>query len=145
MTIKGKSFGSIFLQATTSFSAIYIWWFAVMTIKNAIQKNFQIHPRWALRLFMVANGVWFIRVWPSAWRILTNGGFGSYPENVVAFFTYVLPLQLILLELYFLSLKKNQSRLQWIVAIVIFVFTLIMTVGIYGNIGSWLTKVQKVY
>ena len=80
-----------------------------------------------------------------AWRLLTNGRFGPYPENVVAFFTYILPLQLILLELYFLALKKDHSRLQWIVAIAIFVFTLIMIAGIYGNIGSWLTKVQKVY
>jgi len=123
MTIQGKSFGSFFLQAVTSLSAIYICWFALMTIKNAILKNFQAHPKWALRLFMMANGVWFIRVWPSAWRILTNDRVGSYPENVVAFFTYVLPLQLILLELYFWALKKNQPRLQWVAIITIFAFT----------------------
>jgi uncharacterized membrane protein len=145
MTIKGKSFGSFFLQAATAFSAIYICWFAVMTFKNAIRRNIQAHRKWALRLFMVANGVWFIRVWPAAWRILNNDLFGPYPENAVAIFTYVLPLPLILLELYFVALQKKQPRLQWIAIITIFVFTLIMIAGIYGTIGNWLSKVQKLY
>ena len=94
---------------------------------------------------MVANGVWFIRVWPSAWHILAKDLFGAYPENAVAFFTYVLPLQLILLELYFVALKKKQPRLQWIAIITILVFTLIMTVGVYRNIGNWVSKVQGLY
>ena len=48
-----------------------------------------------------------MRAWPGAWHILINGFFGSYPENAVAFFTYVLPLQLVLLEFYFVVLKKS--------------------------------------
>jgi uncharacterized membrane protein len=145
MTILGKSFGSFFVQAATSFSAIYICWFAVMTFKNAVRRKIQIHRKWSLRLFIVANGVWFIRVWPAAWGILNNDFFGVYPENVVAFFTYILPLPLILLELYFVALKKKQPRLQWIAIITIFVFTLIMTVGIYGTIDKWSSKIEKVY
>lgn len=145
MTIKGKSFGSLFLHVTNSLSAIYICWFAVITIKNAIKKNFKTHRQWALRLYMVATGIWYIRVWPSAWNILKTDFIGSYPENVVAVLTYVLPLQLILLELYFLAMKKKQPRLQWIAVIAIFVFTLIMTVGIYGTIGKWFLKVEKVF
>jgi Predicted membrane protein (DUF2306) len=149
MTIQGKSFGSFTLHVFNSLSVIYILWFAVMTIKNAIGKNFQAHRQWALRLFMVANGVWFIRVWPDAWHTLKTwhvlNNFGTYPENVVAFFTYVLPLQLILLELYFLALRKKQSRLPWIVSIAIIACTLIMMVGIYGTINGWQLKVLKLY
>jgi hypothetical protein len=145
MTIQGKSFGTFFLHVVNSLSAIYICWFAVMTIKNAIDKNFIEHRKWALRLFMIANGVWFIRVWPSAWKILNNNLFGSYPEYSVAFFTYILPVQLILLEFYFLAQTKNQPRLQWVTTTAIFVFTLIMTVGIYGTIVNWFSKVEKVF
>ena len=145
MTIMGKSFGSFFLQLATSLSAIYVCWFAIMTFKNAIRRNIQTHRKWALRLFMMANGVWFIRVWPNAWRILNNDLFGVYPENAVAFFTYIVPLQLIILELYFAALKKNKPGLQWTAVIIILVFTVIMAVGIYGVTGSWLAKVQKIY
>lgn len=145
MTIMGKSFGSLFLHVVNSLSAIYICWFAVMTIKNAMAKKFKIHRRWALRLFMIANGVWFIRIWPSAWNILDIDRFASYPEKTVAFFTYVMPLQLILLELYFWVQKKNQPRLLWMAIITIFAFTLIMEAGIYGTICNWLSKVEKVY
>ena len=145
MTIMDKSFGSFFVQLATSVSAIYICWFAVMTFKNAIRRNIQTHRRWALRLFMMANGVWFIRVWPNAWRLLNNDLFGSYPENAVVFFTYIVPLQLILLELYFAALKKNKPGLQWTAFVIILVFTVIMAVGIYGVTGNWLAKVQKVY
>lgn len=145
MTFQGKSFGSLFLQAATGLSAIYIWWFAAMTIINARKKDFRAHRQWALRLFMISNGVWFIRVWPSAWHVLDNGNFGLYPENVVAFFTYILPLQLILLELYFWALKKKQPLLQWATVIVIYLFTAIMIAGIYGTISKmWLSKVQSV-
>lgn len=145
MTIQGKSFGTFFLHVVNSLSVIYICWFAVMTIKNAMNKNFNEHRKWALRLFMVANGVWFIRVWPSAWSILNNGLFGSYPENTVAFFTYIIPVQLILLEFYFWSQEKKQARLQWAANTAIFVSTLIMAVGIYGTIINWFSKVEKVF
>lgn len=145
MTIQGKSFGSFFLHVTNSLSAIYICWFAAMTIKNAMDKNFQEHRKWALRLFMLANGVWFIRVWPGAWKILNNDFFGAYPENVVAFFTYILPVQLIMLEFYFWVQKRNQPGLQWMATITIFVFTLIMTVGIYGTTANWYSKIVKVF
>ena len=107
-----------------------------------MKKKFQTHRKWALRLFMVANGVWFIRVWPSAWNILH---LGSYPENLVAVWVYVLPLQLILLELYFFALKKHQPRLQWATTIIIFVFTLIMAVGVYGTSSNWFAKIGKLY
>jgi hypothetical protein len=146
MTLKGKSFGSVFMQTITSLSAIYICWFAIMTVKNARKKDFRIHRQWALRLFMVANGVWFIRIWPGAWSILSNNHLGPYPENVAGILTYVLPLPLIFLELYFLALKKKQAFFQLITAIFIFLFTLIMIVGIYRAINSmWLPKVQSVY
>lgn len=145
MTIMGKSFGSTFLHIVNSLSAIYICWFAVMTIKNAVARKIKMHRRWALRLFMIANGVWFIRVWPSAWYVLDMSSFASYPEKTVAFFTYVVPVQLLLLEFYFWVLKKNQPRLQWTAIITIFVLTLVMGIGIYGTISNWLPKVQQVY
>jgi uncharacterized membrane protein len=145
MTIMGKSFGTTFLHVVNSLSAIYICWFAFMTIANARKKKFQVHRRWALRLFMVASGVWFVRIWPAAWKILTNGQWGSYPENAMAFFTYILPLQLILLEFYLIALRKNNPRLQWAAGISILLFTLIMTVGIYGTTANWASKVGKIY
>ncbi len=59
-------------------------------------------------------------------------------------FHLVLPLQLILSELYFFELKKKQIRLQWTTIITIFLFTLIMIAGIYGTLSYWIPKVAKI-
>jgi uncharacterized membrane protein len=61
------------------------------------------HRRWALRLFMVANGVWFLRLGLMGWYLLT-GGVGMTdqldgPVNImIDFGSYLVPLAV--LEMY---------------------------------------------
>lgn len=73
---------------------------------SARRRSFGAHRRWALRTFIAASGVWFMRVGYMAWA-LTTGGAGIGPrmagpfDLVWAFATYLLPLAI--LELYFVA------------------------------------------
>jgi len=145
MTIQGKSFGTVFIQWATAFSSIYICWFTWKTYQNARKKKFNVHQKWAFRLFLVNNGVWFIRVWSSAWKVLTNGTPGKYPEELTAFLTYIMPIPLLLYELYLYAIKRENTKLQWLTVFVISIFTLVMIAGIYKAIDNmWLKKVLNV-
>jgi hypothetical protein len=71
--------------------------------RAAWRRDFATHRRWALRTFMVASGVWFMRVGYMVWGIGTGGaGIGknmSGPFDLFwGFATYLLPLAV--LELY---------------------------------------------
>lgn len=152
MTIRGKSFGSPFVQASTCAQLIYITCFAIMAVKTAINQKFQEHQKWALRLFIVNSGVWFFRVWTATWDIINQGPVGYDSKtftgpflDALAFFTYIIPLPLILAELYFYSIKKKDSSVQIFTALTITVFTLLMIIGIYGTISKWLPKISSVF
>lgn len=77
--------------------------FGIMAWWTARQRNFAAHRRWAMRTFIVASGVWFMRLGYMVWGIST-GGLGiargmSGPFDIVwGFATYLLPLAV--LELY---------------------------------------------
>jgi hypothetical protein len=109
--------------------------FAVMAWVRARQHNVQAHRRWALRVFMVANGVWFLRLGLFAWYILT-GGVGvtdnlDGPVNIVLdFASYLLPLAL--LELYLRAKDSGAAQGRIATATALFVFTAYMCVGIFA-------------
>ncbi len=86
-----------------SLDGLLIIGFSQLAWLHARRKNFAAHRRWALRAFIVASGVWFMRVGYMAWGITTGGaGIGSRmsgPFDLVwGFATYLLPL--LVLELY---------------------------------------------
>ena len=109
--------------------------FAVIAWRLAAARKFQAHARWALRTFMVANGVWFLRLMSMAWSLAT-GGWGmtgglSAPAFVaMQFACYLVPLAL--LELYFFA-QGSASGLtkRWVAGTVGFA-TLLMAVGVGG-------------
>jgi Predicted membrane protein (DUF2306) len=153
MIVKGKSIGSPFMQISNCIQLIYITCFAIMALKTAMNRKFQEHQKWVLRLFLVNNGVWFFRIWFSAWDIINQGPVGYDSKTfsgsflvALAFFTYLIPLPLILAELYFYSIKKKNSSLQIFTALTITVFTSIMIIGIYGTISKmWLPKILSIF
>jgi Predicted membrane protein (DUF2306) len=154
MLIKGKSIGNLFMHASNSAQFIYISCFAFMAIKTAMSRKFQEHQKWVLRLFIVNSGVWFFRIWFTVWDMFNQGqpvGFDSQTFTgpfleILAFITYLVPLPLILAELYFYSVKKKNPPLQIFTAAIITVFTLVMIIGIYGTITKmWLPKILNAF
>jgi Predicted membrane protein (DUF2306) len=101
-----------------SLDAALIIGFALMAWRTAWKREFAAHRRWALRTFIVASGVWFMRVGYMLWGLVT-GGAGIGPKMAGpfdlfwAFATYLLPL--VVLELY-LRAERSSPPIQRIMA-----------------------------
>ncbi len=133
-----------------SIQALYIIGFALLTIYYARARQFEKHRNWALRLFMVVNGVWFFRVGLMFWLLINQGPVGFDPKTftgpfltVLSIFTYAIPIPLIILEMY-LHAGRSTSRLFPIVtSIVILIATIMTGVGIFGAaMGMWLPRLN---
>lgn len=144
--------GTTFMHVSNSITAIYIIIFAILTIRAARARQFGKHRIWALRLIMVANGVWFFRVATRAWLFINGGPVGfsfktfSGPFlTLLSIFTYILPLSLILLEMYLYAQKKKDQTFTYITSAVIFMFTIIMVIGIYAATAkSWVPRISSI-
>ncbi|NNU15273.1 DUF2306 domain-containing protein [Parvularcula sp. ZS-1/3] len=68
-----RDIGSIFLKSGFILQAVFIAWFAVLAVKNAMARDFATHMRWATRLFLAASAVWFFRVIIMVWFVTTGG------------------------------------------------------------------------
>jgi Predicted membrane protein (DUF2306) len=141
--------GNTFMHVSNSVTAIYIITFAILTFKYAKAKQFGKHRTWALRLFMVVNGVWFFRVATRAWLFINGGPVGidfkTFTGPFLTFLSimiYILPVPLIILEMYLYSQKKKNQTFSYVTAAVIFIFTIIMATGIYAAaVKSWIPRV----
>ncbi|MGM9510922.1 DUF2306 domain-containing protein [Larkinella sp. GY13] len=143
------SIGDLTQQISISLQAIYIISFALLAIRSARARQFDQHRVWALRLFMVVNGVWFFRVGLMGWLLINGGPVGFDPETftgpfltALAVFTYAIPVSLLVLELYFYAQKKPDKTFRLITAALIFLCTVIMAIGIFGaTMGMWLPRI----
>ena len=101
--------------------------FAGLAWRAVRAKNIDAHQRWATRLFLVVNGVWFLRVGLRAWMTLTDGSFsGQFFFSFWSFGCYLLPLAVY--ELY-LRAKTAAASAQYAMAVSLIALTLIMAVG----------------
>jgi hypothetical protein len=145
------SIGDMFMHVSNSMQAVYIVLFAVLAIRYARKRQFEKHRRWTLRLFMVANGVWFFRVGLMAWFLINQGPVGIDMETFtgpfltfLSLFTYALPLSVIMLEVYFYAQKIKNQAFSYTTSVFIFMFTLVMSIGIFGAVmGMWLPRLMK--
>lgn len=117
-----------------SLNAVLVLLFAALAWSAARQRNVAAHRRWALRLFMVANGVWFFRVGLMAW-IAANGGpvgIGEHFDGPAVLFwnlgCYLLPLAV--LELYLQTQDGTSRAARLLTAAGIGVLTIAMGFGI---------------
>lgn len=141
--------GDTFMHVTNSVQTFYIIVFAVLAVKFARKRQFAKHRNWTLRLFMVANGVWFFRVGLMAWLVINQAPVGFNPDTftgpflwVLSAFAYAAPISLILLEMYFYAQKKQNQIVSTATSVTIFLFTIIMAIGIFGaTMGMWLPRI----
>ena len=122
----------------TSLNAVLILVFAVPTIRTAMRRKIASHQRWAMRTFMVANGVWFFRVGIMGWLLLNqsprwmNSTLSGPADLAIAFGSFLIPW--LGLELYF-SAKASQSNQFRAAAFgLLTVLTLFMIIGIAGTL-----------
>lgn len=113
-------------------NAVLIMFCAGQALRFALARNIDTHRRWALRTFMVVNGVWFLRVGAMAWMILTQNSMKQAMPFIMfwGFASYLLPLAV--LELYFRTERGGSAPAKLGVAAMIVAFTAVMAVGIFG-------------
>ncbi len=110
--------------------------FSVLAWRTAKALRITEHRKWALRAFMMVNGVWFFRVGFMAWIVLNQGPLWSTesfngPFDIVwAFANYLIPLGM--LELYLWAQERSGKKGKYAVSIGLFSLTLIMAIGIFG-------------
>jgi hypothetical protein len=120
---------------STSFNGVLILTFAVLALRAALARDFTVHRRWAMRLYLVSNAQWFLRVGLFSYFIVTQalGVHAEMDDPFLVFWVvgcYLVPLGV--LELY-LRARDNGSALgRLAVAGSVFALTLLMGVGAFG-------------
>lgn len=128
--------GDLSQHVAISLNALLILGCAATAWRHARARRFDLHRRWALRLFLAVSGVWFFRVGLMAW-IVVNQGPAGFDEKTfagpfltaLAFGVYVV-LPLGVLELYFRAQRSGRPRAQYAMAGGLALLTLLMGVGI---------------
>lgn len=119
--------------------AVLILVFASLTWRNAVKRRIDRHRVWAMRTFMVASGVWFLRVGLMGWILVNQGPVGmndtlSGPADVVLTFgSYLIPLAI--LELYLAAVRSRQAVLKVLAALTLGVATFFTAIGVFGTVA----------
>lgn len=142
------SVGDLSQHLGISLDAVLVLLCAGMTVRHAIARRIAVHRRWALRLFMAANAVWFFRVGLMFWILLNQGpaGFDSKTFTgpaltFISFADVLLPLAVV--ELYLRAQERGAPWQRRTVAATVGFLSVAMAVGIFGAVvGLWLPNVQ---
>jgi len=142
-----RSAGHLVQHLGISLDAVLIVVFAALALRYALARKLKTHSEWALRLFMVVNGVWFFRVGLMFWIAVNGGPAGFNPKtftgpalDVLSFADYLLPLAM--LELYRLTKERAGTRGRFAMAATLVLLTLAMGAGIViAAIGMWLPRI----
>jgi hypothetical protein len=144
--IRGGVFGNAMQHAGISLNAVLILFCGAMALRYALLRRFDVHRRWALRLFLVVSGAWFIRVGAMCWMIL-NGSPGGFDPvmfqgpilDYLSFAHYLLPLAV--LEIYLRTQDRARAAGKFAMAGGLLVLTVAMGIGIFGAaVRLWLPR-----
>ncbi len=145
--IRGDETGRFIQQVAVSISAILIIIFAVQAWRTARVRKFSAHREWALRLFLVANAAWFLRIGYQLWNFIRNGSIAYDPSIFQGTFIVVwnfgqFLVPLVVLELYLYAEKAGSSS-KLAATFCVGAATLLMGIGIYAaTFGMWLPRVH---
>lgn len=129
---------SLISAVAVSLNGVLIVVFATLAWRLALRRDFAAHRRWALRAFLVVNGVWFLRIGMMAWMLGAGGRAGmnntlSGPVDIVLQFgAYLVPLAV--LELWFRAQGSARPAMRWAIFGVMFLSTTVTALGTVGAI-----------
>lgn len=131
-------------------NAALILAFGGLAWRAARARDFTVHRRWAMRTFMVANGVWFMRLGYMAWTIINQGPVGMTdnldgPFDVfLGFAAYLVPLAV--LEVYFRTQTRAGASGKYALAGGLVALTGLTALGVFGAIAfMWGPRIAKVF
>ncbi|MBP6014196.1 MAG: DUF2306 domain-containing protein [Alphaproteobacteria bacterium] len=139
-----------FEHVPIALNAVLLMFCAGQTIGHVWAGNIDVHRRWALRTFMLMNGVWFLRVGMMAWmfgKIGLLGGPKEFDASFYAFWTYgsyLVPLAV--LDLYFWTQDRGGAGVKVAMAGLLVLLTTAMGAGIAGAaIAIWWRLLLKAW
>lgn len=144
------AFGDLWAHLAATLDALLIMLFASLALRHAVARNFAAHRGWALRLFMVISGSWFVRIIFGASSLIGFGltghapAFGNTEFNLMSFGEYLLPLSV--LELYVRIKDHGGTAPRVALAAGLWLLTALTGLGIAAQtFGDWLPKLQTAY
>ncbi|MGW9686641.1 DUF2306 domain-containing protein [Flagellimonas sp. 2504JD1-5] len=148
MVISKGTISGLIGDISVSLNGVLILLFAYLALKNAVKRKFDVHRKWALRLFLVMGGVWFFRVGLMFWLFINKGPVGFDPETFrgpflvfLGFGQYLIPLAIV--ELYFMAQRKKQVAPKVLTAMTLLLFTVITALGTFAaTMGMWLPRIS---
>lgn len=147
MTWGRHTYLSVISGIAVTVDGVLILLFATIAWRLAAARQFDAHRKWAMRTFIVVNGVWFLRIFIMAWAVLTHGAgmskdMSSPVDIALQFGAYLLPLAV--LEVYFLAQRSHSLAAKRAVAGLVIVMTVLMAIGIFGAIAFMWGPYMKV-
>lgn len=127
--VRHATFGPI-NSIAVSLNAVLILVFVAAAWRAVRVHDIDGHRRWALRTFMVVNGVFFIRVAMAAWSAFAPGVATQAVFYFFEFASYLLPLGV--LELYLRARTSAGTIARFAMAIVLVALTAYMVVGTFA-------------
>ena len=119
----------------TSINGVLILVFAMRTFITARARDIATHRRWAMRLYLVSNAQWFLRVGVFGYFIASKlmGHAASFKDPFFHFWMfgcYLVPL--LVLEVYLRAKERGSRSARLAVAGVLVALTLFMLLGMFG-------------
>lgn len=127
--IRGGTSGGSTNSAIISGNAVLILLFCGLAWRAGMARNIVSHRRWALRAFMVTNGVFFLRIGFAAWIMITQAEPSALAFYIFSAASYLVPLAA--LEVYFWG-KSGGGAAKLTAASVVLASGLYMAVGLFG-------------
>jgi hypothetical protein len=116
---------------------------SILAFRAAARRDFVSHQRWAFRLWLVVNGVWFLRVGMAAFGMICMGVLNIEKPPLAAFFalwgfgSYFVPLAIY--EVYWRVKAAGGPAARIAMTTALGALTVLMAGGIAGmTVGQWL-------
>jgi len=148
MTWVRGSIGDDSQRVGSTLNAILIWLCAAMALRYAIARDFRMHRRWALRLFVVVSAAWFYRASFFLALVIFKGPVGFDPTTfigpfptIMSFAQYLFPLAI--LEIYLQAQDRGGVLRRMATAGLLCVLTLVMGAGLLAvTMVVWVPDVK---
>ena len=143
--------GDLSQHLATTLNGALVLLSVFMARRAALQHRFDVHRQWALRLFLLAGGVWFFRIGLMLWLMINRGPAGFDPDTfrgptltTLAFAQSLLPLAV--LQLYLHVQQRRRALSQWLTAGLLGILTLATLAGVTAATAlMWFPPLLKVF
>ncbi|WP_341227786.1 DUF2306 domain-containing protein [uncultured Arcticibacterium sp.] len=140
------SVGGLVGSIAISCNAVAILVSAFCTVKYALAKNFLLHQKWAVHLFLAVSGVFFFRICLMFWLGVNQAPVGFNPKtfqgptlNVLYVLVYILPV--FISELFHRALKLKKPKSLIGMSLFLVITGLALAFGVFvATKGMWLPR-----